>query len=230
MGTGYRECFWTSRVVWERAMREEYAYNMRLLWFGLTVVAVAALALGMCIAVGPASTHLLQSSPEYNLLSANERMEAQAKMRDSLFAAVSGALVVVGLVVAYAEYEATRAKTKLDTEAHMSKIMLDAVNQLNSNSPSARLAGVHALTSLASRNLSDQDAVRNILLSYLRNQTREKADLASTAALRTLAKLRSDPKEVMDLGSAYLVGLDLRGIDLSRFRLTSADLRDTRID
>lgn len=195
--------------------------------WAIAILVLASALLGL--AAGPGPAWVLGVDPQWTVLTPPERFDIEAQLRSSLVASVSAFLVVAGLVVALGEYWNARQQAHLERQAQLTALLLEAVRQINSASATEKLAGILGLSKLSAQSTEDRNAVASLLVSFIKKQRHEPGELASELALRTLDSLTPGESQKIDLRGSYLVGLNLAGVNLTKFDLDGCDIRDTEI-
>ncbi|WP_433418808.1 pentapeptide repeat-containing protein [Microtetraspora malaysiensis] len=153
-----------------------------IMWTGPTwerwVLAGVALTLAVCLAlaalIGPAARYLAgERAPltdvERTEMTAAERVEAVNSARHTLVQAVTGLVVIGGVVFTALGLWYTAQTLNTTQQGQITDRYTKAVEQLGSTKSDVRLGGIYALQRLASDSPRDQDTIRNVLSGFVRN-------------------------------------------------------------
>lgn len=174
-----------------------------------------------------------------------DRARAVNDIRDSLFKALGGLVVVLGALLTWRQFQ-------LDRYGQATEAFGTAITQLGDASVDVRLGGIYALERIARSTPADLRAIEEVLCLYVKNRAATDAgparacDIDVNTALKVLgrrrvtgpvrplaldrvrlvdARLRHARLAGADLHFADLTGANLRGADLTRADLTGTSLR-----
>ncbi|TMR15889.1 hypothetical protein ETD85_55735, partial [Nonomuraea zeae] len=139
---------------------------------GVAVVLAACLALAALI--GPAARYLAgERAPltdvERTEMTAAERVEAVNSARHTLVQAVTGLVVIGGVVFTALGLWYTAQTLNTTQQGQITDRYTKAVEQLGSTKSDVRLGGIYALQRLAFDSTHDRDSIRNVLSAFVRN-------------------------------------------------------------
>ncbi|HET6508776.1 MAG TPA: pentapeptide repeat-containing protein [Baekduia sp.] len=168
-------------------------------------------------------------------LSRDQTLKARNDLRGSLIQTLAAVAVVAGATATWRGLQATRDGQAQDR-------LSNALLRLESEKPEARMAAIHDLTTLATREPDRAQGTLDVLVTYL-HHTLPRTDApqppgsagerrAAAKALRTLANaaLCADlDLSVLDLREMDLSSADFRGANFARSDLRGAVLRGSRL-
>ncbi|WP_345006309.1 pentapeptide repeat-containing protein, partial [Streptosporangium album] len=153
-----------------------------IMWTGPTwerwVLAGVALTLAACLAlaalIGPAARYLAgERTPltdvERTEMTAAERVEAVNSARHTLVQAVTGLVVIGGVVFTALGLWYTAQTLNTTQEGQITDRYTKAIEQLGSTKSDVRLGGIYALQRLTTDSTRDRDSIRNVLSAFVRN-------------------------------------------------------------
>ncbi|MFD8563962.1 pentapeptide repeat-containing protein [Streptosporangium canum] len=175
-----------------------------IMWTGPTwerwVLAGVALTLAACLAlaalIGPAARYLAgERTPltdvERTEMTAAERVEAVNSARHTLVQAVTGLVVIGGVVFTVQGLSYTAQTLNTTQQGQITDRYTKAIEQLGSTKSDVRLGGIYALQRLTTDSPRDQDTIRNVLSAFVRNHD----GCALQPGEKTLPKRCSDAGE-----------------------------------
>ncbi|MFD8531531.1 pentapeptide repeat-containing protein [Streptosporangium canum] len=153
-----------------------------IMWTGPTwerwVLAGVALTLAACLAlaalIGPAARYLAgERAPltdvERTEMTAAERVEAVNSARHTLVQAVTGLVVIGGVVFTALGLWYTAQTLNTTQQGQITDRYTKAIEQLGSTKSDVRLGGIYALQRLTTDSTRDRDTIRNVLSAFVRN-------------------------------------------------------------
>jgi hypothetical protein len=168
-------------------------------------------------------------------LNRDQTLKARNDLRTALIQTLAAVAVVAGATATWRGLQATRDEQAQDR-------LTNALLRLESEKPEARMAAIHDLTTLATREPDCVQGALDVLVTYL-HHTLPRTDApqppgspgerrAAAKALRTLANaaLCADlDLSVLDLREMDLSSADLRGANFARSDLRGAILRGSQL-
>ncbi|MFD8534145.1 pentapeptide repeat-containing protein [Streptosporangium canum] len=142
------------------------------------VLAGVAVALAACLAlaalIGPAARYLAgERTPltdvERTEMTAAERVEAVNSARHTLVQAVTGLVVIGGVVFTALGLWYTAQTLNTTQQGQITDRYTKAIEQLGSTKSDVRLGGIYALQRLTTDSTRDRDSIRNVLSAFVRN-------------------------------------------------------------
>jgi hypothetical protein len=229
------------------ALTWELAGWMRWLLVGVAVTGVSVLVLWGLL--GPGARWLVGerdrlTAQEHDQLSVVQRVEAVNQARQALMQAVTGMVVIGGVVFTAAGLVYT-AKT-LDTtqQGQVTDRYTSAIEQLGAGEPEVRLGGIYALERLMLDSPRDRRTILEVMAAYVRTHAQDDPPAGSPslrlavdvqASLNVIGRNRSptsnDPVDLtsIDLHEKNINRMNLFGVNLHDANLAGAKLLGTNL-
>jgi hypothetical protein len=229
------------------ALTWELAGWMRWLLVGVAVTGVSVLVLWGLL--GPGARWLVGerdrlTAQEHDQLSVAQRVEAVNQARQALMQAVTGMVVIGGVVFTAAGLVYT-AKT-LDTtqQGQVTDRYTSAIEQLGAGEPEVRLGGIYALERLMLDSPRDRRTILEVMAAYVRTHAQDDPPAGSPslrlavdvqASLNVIGRNRSptsnDPVDLtsIDLHEKNINRMNLFGVNLHDANLAGAKLLGTNL-
>jgi uncharacterized protein YjbI with pentapeptide repeats len=217
----------------------------------VTSLLAAALLLLVLSSILYLPTYVVErDSRDLNNLTESEFLGAKNAIRTTLLQGIGGLLILIGAGVSLRQLYVNR-------DAQITTYLSHAIDQLGNADINVRIGGIYALGRIAKNSDEDQDAIANILTTYLRKRSPWPPDnsspFPSNFPIGELPPLRlraPDAQAALDVLGRGLAGvhikissrgvqyqhrlmlnnLDLRRSKLAGTQLSGANLRDTSLD
>lgn len=179
------------------------------------------------------------TSVERAELTVAERVEAVNQARHALMQAVTGLVVVGGVIFTGASLVYTSKTLKTTQQGQVTDRYTKAIEQLGDSKPEVRLGGIYALQRLMVDSPRDRQTILEVLAAYVRTHAQDppttgtdKTRLAvDTEAALTIA-INSRNDKILDLSNVDFHGRNVRVLqdaDLSGANLRGANLRSAHL-